>query len=414
MEWNIADLLDDVQDLSPDIETKPAVSRQRVRELTLRKIREHKAAGKRHPFRFSVRVAVIAAVLLCLSITVLAAVSWLHSDPENAIGYDNDLYIGSASKNWEVEGWLLELKAEKVTPAGLTVVCTEWGGAGQRGVLTTDSHYWLERWTGSGYARYLPERSPAGTESKTEIKKNTAASWEINWETVYGTLAPGHYRLGKIFTQSAGSDRGKTMTCYVKFSILEEKMAGQYGQYTAAMERLLGQAAWHLTYQVFPESPTGYTSHVTEIWKAEEAYLQKLSYLDANGGVLKQEGAALLNGVGYRLRRDAGEEAMQHKADPSVKKDDFYLWETFSGLSAADIDEIKTEGNTVIYIQRADSPTEIDWETAVTFGGAGQLLEIKQYAVRGETKTLYSILSVYDTDPQKIEQVITMQKPEER
>ncbi len=415
MELNITDLLDDVQDISPDIYTKTVVCQQRVKELTLKKIRDQNSATKRHPVRFAVRVALIAAVLVCLSVTVLAA-WWLNNDIEGAVDYDNDLLIGCASKNWNVEGWIIELKAEKVTPIGMTMVCTEWGGQDQSGMLTTDDNYWLECWNGSGYEIYSPEKAPFASGNEATIQKNTTHSWVINWEKSYGTLAPGHYRLGKNFEHISDSGHNQNLVGYVKFRVLDEKMADYYAQYEAAIEMLSNQSNWHLTYQVFPESTAEYRSYAMEIWKSGEDYLQNLSYLDENEAILKHDGTALLDGVGCRLNWDTGAVTgtiVQREIDPSVDKDAFYLWQTFSCLTATGIDEIEATGNTVIYIERADSRTEKDLETVVTFTGVDQLLNIKQYWIHGETKILYSVLTVHGTDPAQIAQTVADQKAEE-
>ena len=114
MELNITDLLDDLQDISPDIHTKAVACEQRVKKLTLMKIHRENNTVQRKPGRIAVRAALIAAVLACLSVTVLAVVGehipqWLENHTEETIGYDNDLYIGSASKNWGIEGWQMEL-----------------------------------------------------------------------------------------------------------------------------------------------------------------------------------------------------------------------------------------------------------------------------------------------------------------
>ena len=415
MELNITDLLDDLQDISPDIHTKAVACEQRVKELTLMKIHRENNTVQRKPGRIAVRAALIAAVLACLSVTVLAVVGeyipqWLENHTEETIGYDNDLYIGSASKNWGIEGWQMELKAENATPIGLTMVCAEWGGEAHSGVLTTDDSYWLEIWNGSGYEIYLPEKTPSALGDEATIQKNAIHSWAIGWEECYGALAPGHYRLGKNFEHISDSGHSQNLVGYVKFRVLDENMADSYAQYETAVKELSDQSAWHLTYQVFPENPDGYESYAMEIWRSGENYLQNLSYLDENGTVLKQEGTALQGGVGYRLNWNDGA-TVWCKIDSSVDENTFYLWQTFSCMSPTGIDEIKKTGDTIVYIESADSLAESNWETAVTFTNAGQILDIKQYSIHGDNNTLYSVLAVHDTDPEQIAQTIADQKP---
>lgn len=419
MEMSISDLLDDFLDDSPDITTQTVVDRQRIKKLTVMKIRRQENTGKRQRNRGLVRAVIIAAVLACLSFAVFAVAGdyfpqWLNAGADETIGYDNDLYIGSASKNWDIEGWRIELKAENVTPTGLTMVCTEWGGQEHRGVLTTDDYYWLEYWNGDGYAVY-PSRKETTTGSSIAIQKNTTHSWLIDWEDCYGTLQPGHYRLGKTFTHTLDAGHSQTLKGYVKLRVLEKSDAVGYGQYETAINALLAQDTSHLTWQVFPDNAAEYTSYTMEIWRSGEDYLQKISYLNKEGTVLKCEGAAQQGGVGYRLSWNhtaATGNAMQREKDTSLNKNSFCLWHTFLQLSATGIDEMKQSDNTIVFIERADSPSEIDWETVATFDAAGQILSIKQYSVSEGVKTLYSVLTVHNTDPHKIMQTVADLSPE--
>jgi len=362
----------------------------------------------------------IAAVLICLSVTALAAAGnyiprWLGTDTEETIGYDNDLYIGSASKNWELEGWLMELKAEAASATGLTMVCTEWGGQKQAGTLTADDTYWLEKWDGSGYDIYLPEKAPTSSGNTVTVMANTTLSWPINWEACYGALVPGSYRLGKTFRHTSDSGQIQDMIGYVKFRVLEADMATYYTQYETALKTLSAQHSWHLAWQVFPEDSNEYTSYSLEIWKDGENYLENLCYLDADGAVLRHSGITLQDGMGYRLTWDDGTvhaDITQCKSDDSVQSRRFYLWQTFFTLTDARISKITREENTVVYTEYREDPTETTWETALTLNEAGQIASIRQYRLDGENKTLYSVLTVFDTDATQIARTIADQLPD--
>lgn len=412
MEFKITDLLDDMQAIPLDIPARTPVSENRVKELTMEKMRNKNEAvpQPRRYGRLLSKAALVAAVLICLSVTVLAAVGGylpqlLSQDPEETVGYDNDRFIGSVSKNWDLGGWVMDLKADAAGPWGLTMVCTEWSGQAQTGTLTTDDAFWLERWNGSGYEAYLPEKAPAASGQTVAIQPNTTASWSICWEDSYGMLIPGAYRLGKTFRHTSDSGQPQELACYVKFRVFEEAMAAYYDRYTTALNALRDQHSWHITLQVFPETPNGYTSYSQEIWKSGENYLEDLRYLDQAGTPLRQSGTALRDGTGYRLTWADGSEIAQ--PDASVNDRRFDLWYTFLTLADMRISEISEDGNRLVFKESRESDSEADRETVLTLDEAGQIRSIHQYRISAGEKKLSTTLTVHDTDAAQIARIIS-------
>lgn len=51
------------------------------------------------------------------------------------------------------------------------------------------------------------------------IPRNKRVEWSVSWETLYGSLPTGHYRIGKEITDfRAGGDYDK-YNCYAEFTV---------------------------------------------------------------------------------------------------------------------------------------------------------------------------------------------------
>ena len=51
------------------------------------------------------------------------------------------------------------------------------------------------------------------------IPRNKRVEWSVNWETLYGSLPTGYYRIGKeIMDFRAGGDYDK-YNCYAEFTV---------------------------------------------------------------------------------------------------------------------------------------------------------------------------------------------------
>ncbi len=125
----------------------------------------------------------------------------------------------------EVNEWGLTLHAKDVTPEGMTIVCTQSGGS-PSGELNTGSYYALEQevqgvWCVVEYSEDARSKEIGWTAEAWIIPMNDTVEWEVDWEWLYGSLAPGHYRIGKEimdFRESGDFDKG---IYYAEFEIEE-------------------------------------------------------------------------------------------------------------------------------------------------------------------------------------------------
>lgn len=111
------------------------------------------------------------------------------------------------------------LTAEDVTPNGLTLVCTQSGGA-PTGKLQTGSPFWLEV---CGEGNWFPVKDDMEdvfwTMEAWSILRNKRVEWSVSWETLYGSIPTGQYRIGKeIMDFRAGGDYDE-YNYYAEFTV---------------------------------------------------------------------------------------------------------------------------------------------------------------------------------------------------
>lgn len=115
--------------------------------------------------------------------------------------------------------WGITLSVENVTPAGLTLVCTQSGGI-QTGQLQAGSFYKLLVWRNETWQEvpYLIE-DVVWKQVAYNIPLEDRVAWEIKWENIYGELPAGTYRIVKPISDFRGSGDYDTEECWVEFEI---------------------------------------------------------------------------------------------------------------------------------------------------------------------------------------------------
>ncbi len=102
--------------------------------------------------------------------------------------------------------WGLALRAEDVTDKGLTIIFEQYG-EDLIGELSTGSWYILETMVDGEWQGLEPKVDNTVWNSMGyRINKYGTTEHKVNWETLYGKLEPGHYRISKevIYVRSAG------------------------------------------------------------------------------------------------------------------------------------------------------------------------------------------------------------------
>ena len=158
--------------------------------------------------------------------TVPVDTVWLEILPgghvyEITAKWDSPEYGGTARYSFFTSPLGIELTAKDITPTGLTLVCTQSGGA-PTGELMTGAPFWLHNYTEDGeYWSKTPEKNGEAvfTMEGWGIPMNDSVEWEVNWEYTYGKLPPGKYRIYKEIMDFRGTGDYDRYNAYAEFTI---------------------------------------------------------------------------------------------------------------------------------------------------------------------------------------------------
>lgn len=119
----------------------------------------------------------------------------------------------------------ITLTAENMTPTGMTLKCSQSGGA-EIDELYTGSWYVIESWTqkdGWKEVDYAATEEICWDEVAWIVPLDGETAWKVDWEWLYGELPAGKYRIGKDFTGAAENEESYSAVYYVEFEIAEEQ-----------------------------------------------------------------------------------------------------------------------------------------------------------------------------------------------
>lgn len=117
--------------------------------------------------------------------------------------------------------WGITLKAQNVTPTGLTIECEQSGGENVA-ELNTGSYFVIQAQEDGAWVNveYLPqEYDLAWTQEAWGILKNSTTTWNVKWEGLYGKLPAGTYRIGKEIMNFRGTGDYDKAMAYAEFVI---------------------------------------------------------------------------------------------------------------------------------------------------------------------------------------------------
>lgn len=117
--------------------------------------------------------------------------------------------------------WGLTLKAENVTPQGLTLVFEQQGG-NAKGTLDTGEDYGLQVKKDGAWERVdtLPENYGWNAVAWL-INKDGKTEFEVNWEWLYGTLPVGEYRIVKSVMDFVEAGSFEEKEYFAEFAIID-------------------------------------------------------------------------------------------------------------------------------------------------------------------------------------------------
>lgn len=454
MELNIPDLLDGLQDESVPIRPCTQSSRDRIKELTMKKIHKYEKKSTRRGLSFVTKVLVAAIIITSLAVPVMAAGGFIFKDwliepkqesdletkqipeAETATSSDieMDLIIGSESRTWRASNYIFYTSAENATATGLTFVCEEYGEGDPVGTLTASDGYWVEKWDGT---KFQPLDGKCQGTAHIPVENDTAYRWEINWKDIYGTLNSGAYRLYKDFTYTSPEGKTETITANVWFRVYTEDMAPYVTHGTTAFDALLSRHSFHLTGIEYDTHDEDYDYITTEVWKSGDNYLGQTRFCLNDGTVLNQNGIMLRDGIGYILDwtgDDVTTDVCFWEQADYLQPNNFTLWESALAIYQARLGQVYAEENTIYFYDYSDwmdettmTPEQIAYwdkinptwnhdytELAYHFDETGNITGISKTYMRTLVPTtadpfVVRTVEVYDTDPEEIAGIISAQ-----
>lgn len=153
------------------------------------------------------------------------AIDFTTAQPQDDVLNQNETATGDNLVLWddfmqeEFPDWGLTLSVREVTPSGLTLICTQSGGA-PTGDIMTGEDYCLCVWKKGCWRTVVPVIENYGWNSLAHwITKDADTEFKIDWEWLYGKLEPGTYRLVKGFMDFRKTADYDTANFWVEFVI---------------------------------------------------------------------------------------------------------------------------------------------------------------------------------------------------
>ena len=357
MELNIPDLLDGLQDESVPIRPCTQSSRDRIKELTMKKIHKYEKPRGRG-LSFVTKVLVAAIIITSLAIPVMAIggmtfKDWLtepetetlpRPEPEDKVWIgDVNFVTGPIS-----DCYFIATNVAEPDATGLTLTCQECSTAEPVGTLSVSEGYWLEKKVGS---EYQPLGGKLTDTQQFPVENDANLRWEINWEDTYGTLESGAYIICKVYTYTSPEGNTEQYTLCAPFRIFTEEMGPYVTQANTALDTLLNQHSFHLTATNFPTVKREYEYYTVEVWKYGDNYLGESRYVKEDGTLWSRRGCLILDGVGYTLEWSGdtvtSEIAMWEKAD-YMAPGNFAIWAPSLEIRN-DLGQIYVEDNSIYF-----------------------------------------------------------------
>lgn len=165
-----------------------------------------------------------AAVLALVIATSVAGCQHKNSQPADdqlrTSEIEQQPEIGQ-SETGQPNQWGITLEVQNVTSTGLTMICDQSGGE-NLGELDTGSYYELQRFENGKWEKleYLPQEYLVCWGSiALLVNREGTTEWEYNWDTLYGELPAGEYRIGKRFMNFRAPGDYDAEMLYAEFTI---------------------------------------------------------------------------------------------------------------------------------------------------------------------------------------------------
>lgn len=172
----------------------------------------------------TIRVVYIGEVMESDPLKLQEVLSIFWVDPNGEIVTEGAEILEIKHYPEEKPDWGLTFEVDEVSPKGLYLLCTHSSGS-ETGELQTSAYYIIEKWSeefGWEELNWIPQKYPVvWPDEAWGIRKNDVNVWRIDWDTLYGKLAAGKYRIGKEVIDFRDTGDCDSSMFYVEF-IIEE------------------------------------------------------------------------------------------------------------------------------------------------------------------------------------------------
>ncbi len=121
------------------------------------------------------------------------------------------------------DDWGIKLSAKNITPTRLTLLCEQEQGE-PKGELASGFFYTLEKLENGHWTELkplIPKEEMAFNDEILQILPSQITEYNVDWTSFYGTLNPGHYRIGKQIMDVRSVDDFDEKMYYAAFDLIE-------------------------------------------------------------------------------------------------------------------------------------------------------------------------------------------------
>lgn len=369
-----------------------------------------KAKTFRRPLLVAAMIALMLLLVGCGVIVVKRMLNWTPEMEEYLTSYNEETGPGAVARDWYIEDVDISISIDQPETSVLPISAVTWAPEAM-GTLEVGTEYWIEKWDGTAYQEiHTVDGKPWMVPVQT-LDCNGDFSWTADYAQSYGTLEPGHYRLGMMISLITSTGERTEMGCYAKFQIYTNDIKPYMDTYVKAFNELLNGETFHIRVRkYYGENTTASDKYtVTEIWKAGQDYFQHWATYYLDDTFWRDGGDLLRNGMGYDLTFGTG----TPDAQPETVRNVWYL-EPFNytlhvsefDYFSRNVDAVTTDGDTVIFIKDKEYRNDVFFgsrQVKVEYAPSGKITKLS-YLVKETNQSIE--VEVLEDSPEEIREWI--------
>lgn len=334
--------------------------------------------------------------------------------PSNKTDYDKDFMLGSGQMGWQfMDGeWFFKFGAEDVTETSARLLIEYNGPYGNNtigsGTVTSGDTYFIEQLVDNVWVE-VPRKGSAASIEKMSLP--AGASQSINWESAYGKLPGGFYRIGNYYTFTSSSGETDTKVCYAKFRLYDPEMGALLTKCRNGLSGLLASDSYHLLathWMPLNNSNSDDFYYTSEVWKHGSDYLEEnLYYYYADNSLRTGRSTMRRDGIYYDLEHvndSCRNSVSSWSTNTYADEDNFQIWSWTYELYDANVYDITQEGREIRVLEMSNFYDGIPYiETVFTFDNEENLVALSRaYVYENGDRLVDDEMTLFDDTSEKI------------